>query len=84
MNFFDLKSIENTILTVKEMNVLNNHSKEILSKAKKGFIWNCEKGHINIARWLFSLGGVNIHADNEYAFRKSDSDILKWLNILKN
>ena len=62
-------------------------------KSKKGFIWNCEKGHLDVVKWLFSLGGVNIHANGEYAFRLScengHMDVAKWLfslgaNIPKN
>ena len=84
MNFLDLDTIENIVLTVKEMSVLDNHSKEILSKAKMGFIWNCENGHINVAQWLYSLGGINIHANNEAAFRYSNNEIKKWLSTSKN
>src|SRR5438309_1422509 len=86
MNFLDLKTIENAILTVKEMNVLDNHSKEILSKAKKGFIWNCANDHIDVARWLFSLGSVDIYADDECAFRESCKNghlnVAQWLYSL--
>ena len=34
MNFLDIKSITNLVLTIKEMNVLDNYSKNILEKAK--------------------------------------------------
>src|SRR5580692_3090729 len=87
INFLDMDTIKNVILNVKEMNILDNFSKEFLSKAKKGFLWNCSKGRINVAQWLWSLGrvdakattqpalkgqgGINIHADDEAAFRCS-------------
>jgi len=38
MNFLYVKSIEILILTVKEMNVLDEHGKDFLIKAKTGFI----------------------------------------------
>ena len=42
--------------------------------------------HITVAKWLYSLGEVNIHADNEYAFRwscKMDRlTVAKWLYSL--
>jgi len=101
MNFLDIKSIETLLLTVQRMNVLDSYSKDILMKSKKGFIWNCENGHIDVAKWLLeiesnsfpyqpalsrtriSLGGVNIHADNECAFRWSckngHMNVAKWL-----
>ena len=44
MNFLDLNTIKNLLLTVKEMNIFDNYSKDILVKANKGFIWNCENG----------------------------------------
>ena len=83
MNFLDVKSIEVLLLTVPRMNVLDSYSKDLLMKSKKGFIWNCENGHMDVAKWLVSLGGVNIHACNEGAFRYScrngHIDVAKWL-----
>ena len=82
MNFLDLKTINNLLLSVKEMNVLDNYSKDLLVKANKGFNYNCKNGHLTVAKWLYSLGGVNIHADDEYAFRQSNENVLNWLNTL--
>ena len=83
INFLDLDTIKNVILNVKEMNILDDFSKELLSNAKKGFIWNCENGHINVAQWLYSLGDINIHANNEHAFRGScmngHINVAQWL-----
>jgi len=30
-----------------------------------------KNGRINVAQWLYSLGNVNIHARDEYAFEYS-------------
>src|SRR5258708_5575801 len=83
IKFLDLNTIENIILTIKEMNVLDNYSKDFLLKSKKGFSWNCKNGHLNVAQWLYSLGGVNIHADNEYAFgcscENGHINVAQWL-----
>ena len=38
---------------------------------------------MDVAKWLISLGSVNIHANDEYAFREScrngHMDVAKWL-----
>ena len=86
MNFTDLKTIKCLILNVKIMNVLDNYSKDILEKARRGFQWNCLEGHLIVAQWLYSLGGINIHADNEYAFKYSCQNghliVAQWLYSL--
>ena len=86
MNFIDLPTIKNLLFIVKEMNVLDDYSKNMLTKANKGFQWNCGKGNLIVAQWLYSLGGVDIHADNEYAFRWSCRNghliVAKWLYSL--
>src|ERR1700722_16586965 len=83
INFLDLETIDNIILTIKEMNIFDNYHKEFLLKAKKGFIWNCSNGHINIAQWLYGLGGINIHANDEHAFvtscREGHINVAQWL-----
>jgi hypothetical protein len=35
------------------------------------FRYACICGNLPIAKWLYSLGGVNIHALDEYAFRRT-------------
>ena len=72
MNFLDITSINNLLLTIEEMNVLDNYSKDLIVKAHKGFVWNCKRGHLTVAKWLYSLGGsvekqdqITIYADNK-------------------
>jgi len=60
MNFLDIKSIETLLLTVKRMNVLDSYSKDLLMKSKKGFIWNCENGHMHVAKWLVEIGSESL------------------------
>src|SRR5581483_10862008 len=68
MNYLDLADIKTIILNIKEMNVLDDFSKTILSNAKYGLIWNCEKGHLSTVQYLVSVG-ANIHAYNNYSVR---------------
>jgi len=50
------------------------------------FNWACEKGHLEVAQWLYSLGDVNIHIFNEYPFRwacqKGHLEVAQWLYSL--
>ena len=55
MIFLDMNTIKNIILHVKIMNVLDNHSKNILDKTRRGFIWNCKKGYLDVAQWMYNL-----------------------------
>lgn len=43
----------------------------------------CESGNLDRAKWAFSLGGVNIHIDNEYPFRASCArgNLATWMYI---
>ena len=88
MNFTDIQTIENVILNVKIMNVLDNYSQDILIKAKNGFLRNCENGYLTVAKWLYNIGGVDIHAENELEFAWSCNNghlaIAQWLYSLGN
>ena len=88
MKFLDLSSIKNIIMTVSEMNVLDAYSKDILRKASKGFYYNCKKGHLIVAQWLYSTDNVDIHDNNECTFRWSCEnghlDVAQWLYSLGN
>src|SRR5581483_835062 len=68
MNYLDLASIKTIILNIKEMNVLDDFCKTILSNAKHGLLWNCQNGHLSTVQYLVSVG-ADIHADNNDAIR---------------
>ena len=50
------------------------------------FMNSCEDNRITTAKWLYSLGGINIRANNDRAFKASCSfrykDIAEWLCTL--
>ena len=63
----------------------------LFSSLKNDYVFkhSCEKGHIEIVKWLWSLDGkINIHADDEYAFKyacsKGHIEIVKWLLSIDN
>jgi hypothetical protein len=53
----------------------------------KTFRISCAKGRLEVAKWLYSLGGVNIYAWDNYAFKYSrergHSNVLQWLKTLQ-
>lgn len=68
-------------------------SKEIFAKGvdhtynnNKAFRGVCENGHFEVAKWLVSLGGVDIHAYEDEAFYRScyvgKFEIAEWLYSL--
>ena len=84
MNFLDMQSIECLLLVVKEMNVLDPFSKDFLTDAKKGFVWNCEHGRLNIVKWLYYVNDVNIciyskKAAFKLCCKNGHLDVAKWL-----
>lgn len=58
----------------------------IRNEFNNAFMTSCYVGHIEIAKWLYSLGVINIHMNNDYAFRnscgKGHIEIAKWLYSL--
>ena len=91
MNFLDLTTINNLLLSVKEMNVLDDYSKDLISKAQHhGFDKNCIGGHLAVAQWLYAHSNekVNIHANNEYIFKWTCANgqlaVAQWLYSLDN
>src|SRR5581483_3658613 len=64
MNNLDLADIKTIILNIKEMNVLDNFSKTILSNAKHGLVWNCKKGNLSTVQYLVELGNSHRLSSN--------------------
>ena len=87
MKFLDLTTINNIILTVKEMNVLDNYSKNILENASKGSKWCCKNNHLDAIQWLYSIDD-DIRLDIDYLFdvacENDCIDIAKWLYMIEN
>ena len=87
MNFLDLTTINNLLFVVKEMNVLDTYSKNLLVNTNKGFIWNCENGNLVAAQWICSSKQslIDIHA-YECAFQMACAHghltVAQWLYSL--
>ena len=86
MNFIDLPTIKNLLFIVKEMNVLDDYSKNILTIANKGFQYNCVEGNLIVAKWLYSIERVDIH--DEFTFQWSCANgqlaVVQWLYSVGN
>ena len=61
-------------------------NEDVLELSKRGFQWNCENGNLITAKWLYSLGDVDIHVNDEYAFKSACRNghlaVAKWLHSL--
>ena len=84
MKFLDLRTIKNLLLIVKEMNVLDNYSKDLILAAARGFEWNCKKGNLDVAMWLYARrSSSNISFNLEKAFEVACGNdhltVAKWL-----
>ena len=66
MNFLDMQSLRILILTVKELNVLDDYSKDFLTDAKKGCIWNCKINNRAVIKWLINVDNALSVVDNEF------------------
>ena len=85
MNFLDLMSIKRLILTVREMNVLDNYSKNFLANVAKGFFWNYKNDRLDVVQWLYYIDNANIPKKQE-AFliccENSSIAVAQWLYSL--
>ncbi len=90
------KLLNNLICKLDKGNELNNEEIQYLcsKRVPLNTKWNndyfqcvCQNGHLEVAKWLYSLGGVNIHASNDYAFIYSCGnghlEVVKWLKTIK-
>ena len=42
-----------------------------VSERGEAFRCACGNGHLEVAQWIYTLGGVDHHAIDEYAFREA-------------
>lgn len=67
---------------------LFNRIKPNFDDIERAFRWSCSYGNIDIAKWLYSLDNVDIHADYDFTFiwscRNNHLDVAKWLYSLDN
>lgn len=65
-----------------------NINKYINNNLNYFFNVSCYTNHLEIAQWLYSLGDIDIHVENDKAFRlsceKECLEIVKWLCTLCN
>ena len=81
-----LDRVVRTLLTFsKSHNNVINHN----INSNYGFFWACQKGNINLAKYLYSLGNVNVNNTyNGSAFNiacvENHLEVAKWLHSLGN
>lgn len=56
---------------------------DISEKLNQGFKECCLFGNLENAKWLYSVGSIDIHMDNNILFKKSGVSIVSWLLELK-
>lgn len=77
MNFLDLGSIETIMLTVKEMNVLDSHNRDFLTSAKRGYLYLCKTGKLNIIQWMYKHHDYEFLIDDVDSYKYEDIDELE-------
>ena len=82
LEFIDLCQKNNDLETITCF--FNTHNSEIDDEYVFENI--CENGNLEIAQWLYSLGTIDIHANNDFPFRFAckygHTEIVKWLHSL--
>jgi hypothetical protein len=91
--FVHIKKFENRYSILEEFGILGSQ-RLIEYFLEKNFQWNrnnmfirlCENGHLSVAQWFYGLGGVDIHAENDHAFRGACYNghllVAQWLYYL--
>ena len=54
----------------------------IHSNKEYAFCWYCKNGNLEVAQWLYSLGNINIHVNDDNIFNNYPANITNWLNNL--
>lgn len=82
-NFIKYCKDGNIILAKETFDNFNNINKLDIKSYNKAFRLCCKNNHIKVAKWLYSLGIINIHSKNDYAFKICCSNghikLCKWL-----
>ncbi len=51
-------------------------------KKNKAFVYCCNNNLLEMAKWLHSYGGIDIHYKKDGVFKCNNPDILEWLYTL--
>jgi len=66
--------------SIEEIQIYYKKHKQHINK-NIAFRWSCKHGYLNIAKWLYSLGGVDLHADDDHVFKCCSR--VQWLYSLE-
>ena len=61
--------MEDSHFTLQKLQAMGKN--ELDNIKQQAFLHQCDIGDLETAKWLHSLGGINIHECNDYAFRWS-------------
>ena len=89
MKYLDIKTLD-AMMEIKEFNILTEENEEFLRKARRGFIYNCACGNLDVCQWFYENVNVNIdvdlHQQNDMPFFAACSHgklkTAKWLYSL--